>query len=120
MAPSDPRTSANTHREEKEAKDKKEQYWKVRASRLSVLFVIDSFLLRQLHEQGKTDQAKADLARLTKIRAEREAAQAKRKAEAECTPVSCGPRTAAAYDCFIAKAAEIEAKRKEQMTKHRK
>ena len=33
--------------------------------------------------QGKTDQAKADLGRLAKIRAEREAAQAKRKAEAE-------------------------------------
>lgn len=39
--------------------------------------------LLQLHEQGKTDQAKADLARLSKIRAEREAAQARRKAEAE-------------------------------------
>lgn len=37
----------------------------------------------QLHEEGKTDQAKADLSRLTKIRAEREAAAAKRKAEAE-------------------------------------
>lgn len=39
----------------------------------------------QLHEQGKTDQAKVDLARLAKIRAEREAAAAKRKAEAEGT-----------------------------------
>lgn len=39
--------------------------------------------LFQLHEQGKTEQAKTDLARLAKIRAEREAAQAKRKAEAE-------------------------------------
>jgi len=37
----------------------------------------------QLHEQGKTDRAKADLARLNKIRAEREAAAAKRQAEAE-------------------------------------
>ena len=37
----------------------------------------------QLHAAGKTDEAKADLARLAKIRAEREAAQAKRKAEAE-------------------------------------
>lgn len=37
----------------------------------------------QLHVQGKTDQAKTDLARLAKIRQEREAAQAKRKAEAE-------------------------------------
>jgi len=33
--------------------------------------------------QGKTDEAKADLSRLAKVRAEREAAQAKRKAEAE-------------------------------------
>ncbi|KAF8259724.1 casein kinase substrate phosphoprotein PP28-domain-containing protein [Lactarius quietus] len=37
----------------------------------------------QLHLEGKTDQAKADLSRLAKIRAEREAAAAKRKAEAE-------------------------------------
>jgi hypothetical protein len=33
--------------------------------------------------QGKTQEAKLDLARLAKIKAEREAAQAKRKAEAE-------------------------------------
>ncbi|KAJ8469150.1 hypothetical protein ONZ51_g9181 [Trametes cubensis] len=66
--------------EAKEKKEAQERYWK-------------------LHAQGKTDQAKADLARLAKIRAEREAAQAKRKAEAE------------------AKAAEIEAKKKEQMAK---
>ena len=37
----------------------------------------------QLHVQGKTDEAKADLKRLAKVRAEREAAQAKRKAEAD-------------------------------------
>ena len=37
----------------------------------------------QLHVQGKTEQAKTDLARLAKIRAEREAAQEKRKAEQE-------------------------------------
>jgi hypothetical protein len=37
----------------------------------------------QLHVQGKTDQAQKDLARLAKIRAEREAAQARRKAEAD-------------------------------------
>lgn len=62
----------------------------------------------QLHEQGKTDQAKADLARLAKIKAEREAAQARRKAEAEgehdssvvyccqpkpCYSQSCGDRS---------------------------
>ena len=39
--------------------------------------------LEQLHVQGKTDQAKTDLARLAKIRKEREEAQAKRKAEAD-------------------------------------
>jgi len=36
-----------------------------------------------LHAQGKTDQAQKDLARLAKVKAEREAAQAKRKAEAD-------------------------------------
>ncbi|KDR78317.1 hypothetical protein GALMADRAFT_245433 [Galerina marginata CBS 339.88] len=51
-------------REQKEKQDAKDRYWK-------------------LHVQGKTDEAKADLSRLAKIRAEREAAQAKRKAEAE-------------------------------------
>lgn len=77
-----PRELTRREREEKEAKEKKERYWK-------------------LHEQGKTEQAQADLARLAKIRAEREAAAAKRKAEAE------------------AKAAEIEAKRKEAMAKRK-
>jgi len=71
-----PRELTRREREEKEKKEAKERYWK-------------------LHEQGKTEQAKTDLARLAKIRAEREAAQAKRKAEAE------------------AKAAEVEAKKKE-------
>ncbi|RPD60683.1 hypothetical protein L226DRAFT_533133 [Lentinus tigrinus ALCF2SS1-7] len=70
-----PRELSRREREEKEKKEAKERYWK-------------------LHAQGKTDQAKSDLARLAKIRAEREASQAKRKAEAE------------------AKAAEVEAKRK--------
>lgn len=36
-----------------------------------------------MHQAGKTDEAKADLARLAKIRREREEAAAKRKAEAE-------------------------------------
>ncbi|KZT03305.1 uncharacterized protein LAESUDRAFT_729339 [Laetiporus sulphureus 93-53] len=71
-----PRELSRRERDEKEKKEAKERYWK-------------------LHEQGKTDQAKADLARLAKIRAERDAAQAKRKAETE------------------AKGAEVEAKRKE-------
>ncbi|EPS98854.1 hypothetical protein FOMPIDRAFT_1024437 [Fomitopsis schrenkii] len=67
-------------REEKDKKEAKERYWK-------------------LHEQGKTEEAKADLARLAKIRAEREAAQAKRKAEAD------------------AKASELEAKKREAAAK---
>ena len=37
----------------------------------------------QLHRAGKTEEAKSDLARLKKIKEEREAAQTKRKAEAE-------------------------------------
>lgn len=77
-----------------------------------------SHLIRyvQLHEQGKTDQAKADLARLAKIRAEREAAQAKRKAETEGTL-----HVSSSYNgdspTNLAKAAEVEAKRKEEMAK---
>ncbi|KAH8917387.1 hypothetical protein BT69DRAFT_1354799 [Atractiella rhizophila] len=54
-------------RKEKEAAEKKaaqEHYWK-------------------LHQEGKTSQAKADLARLAKIRAEREAAKAVRDATQE-------------------------------------
>ncbi|KAI8455522.1 casein kinase substrate phosphoprotein PP28-domain-containing protein [Phakopsora pachyrhizi] len=55
------------NRKEREAVEKKaaqERYWK-------------------LHQEGKTDQAKVDLARLAKIRQEREQAAAFRKAEAE-------------------------------------
>ncbi|KAH9984714.1 casein kinase substrate phosphoprotein PP28-domain-containing protein [Russula vinacea] len=59
-----PRELTRREREQKEKKEAKDRYWK-------------------LHVQGKTDQAKADLSRLAKIRAEREAATAKRKAEAE-------------------------------------
>ncbi|OAX37718.1 hypothetical protein K503DRAFT_857176 [Rhizopogon vinicolor AM-OR11-026] len=70
-----PRELSRKEREAKEKQDAKDRYWK-------------------LHLAGKTDEAKSDLARLRKIKEEREAAQAKRKAEAE------------------AKAAEIEAKRK--------
>ncbi|KDQ55928.1 hypothetical protein JAAARDRAFT_36704 [Jaapia argillacea MUCL 33604] len=69
-----PREMTRREREQKEKDDAKERWWK-------------------LHEQGKTDQAKADLARLSKIRAEREAAAARRKAETD------------------AKAAEIEKKK---------
>ncbi|GLB44204.1 putative casein kinase substrate phosphoprotein PP28 [Lyophyllum shimeji] len=75
-----PRELSRREREAKEKADAKERYWK-------------------LHLEGKTQEAKADLSRLAKIRAEREAAQAKRKAEAE------------------AKAAEVEAKRKAQLNK---
>ncbi|KAG2151117.1 casein kinase substrate phosphoprotein PP28-domain-containing protein [Suillus bovinus] len=70
-----PRELTRKEREAKEKQEAKDRYWK-------------------LHLAGKTDEAKSDLARLKKIKEEREAAQAKRKAEAE------------------AKAAEIEAKRK--------
>ncbi|KAG1732687.1 casein kinase substrate phosphoprotein PP28-domain-containing protein [Suillus paluster] len=70
-----PRELTRREREAKEKQEAKDRYWK-------------------LHLAGKTDEAKSDLARLRKIKEEREAALAKRKAEAE------------------AKAAEIEAKRK--------
>ena len=67
----------------------------------------------QLHAQGKTDQAKSDLARLAKIRAEREAAQAKRKAEAEGTFINTSVASMLILRTMSpAKAVEIEAKRK--------
>ncbi|KAH9018568.1 casein kinase substrate phosphoprotein PP28-domain-containing protein [Lactarius pseudohatsudake] len=59
-----PRELTRREREQKEKQEAKDRYWK-------------------LHVEGKTDQAKADLSRLARIRAEREAAAAKRKAEAE-------------------------------------
>lgn len=69
-----------TFSEQKEKADAKERYWKVSSS-----FCYPSCysIEIQLHVAGKTDEAKADLGRLAKIRAEREAAQAKRKAEAD-------------------------------------
>ncbi|KAI6019476.1 casein kinase substrate phosphoprotein PP28-domain-containing protein [Pisolithus microcarpus] len=70
-----PRQLTRKEREAKEKQEAKDRYWKLQAA-------------------GKTVEAQADLARLQRIREEREAAQAKRKAEAE------------------AKAAEIEAKKK--------
>ncbi|KZS89393.1 hypothetical protein SISNIDRAFT_469419 [Sistotremastrum niveocremeum HHB9708] len=69
-------------REQKEKQEAKERYWK-------------------LHLAGKTDQAKADLARLAAIRKEREEAAAKRKAEQD------------------AKQAEVDAKLKAQKEKRR-
>lgn len=74
-----PRELTRREREQKEKQEAKDRYWK-------------------LHVQGKTQEAKADLSRLAKIRAERDAAQAKRKAEAE------------------AKAAEAEAKKQAQLS----
>jgi hypothetical protein len=71
-------------REQKEKQEAKDRYWKVSFYLLIChpwLLLIIYFV--QLHVQGKTDEAKADLSRLAKIRAEREAAQAKRIAEAE-------------------------------------
>jgi len=72
-----PRQISRREKEQQDKKEAKERYWK-------------------LHQAGETDEAKSDLARLAKIRKEREEAQAKRKAESE------------------AKAAEIEAKKKAQ------
>ncbi|KII90130.1 hypothetical protein PLICRDRAFT_40331 [Plicaturopsis crispa FD-325 SS-3] len=74
-----PRELSRREKEQKDKQDAKDRYWK-------------------LHLAGKTDEAKSDLSRLAKIRAEREAAQAKRKAEAE------------------AKTAEIDAKKKAQQS----
>ncbi|TFK72363.1 hypothetical protein BDN72DRAFT_763420 [Pluteus cervinus] len=74
-----PRELTRRERSQKEKQEAKERYWK-------------------LHLEGKTDEAKSDLARLAKIRADREAAQAKRKAETE------------------AKAKEVEAKKQQQRT----
>ncbi|PPQ79329.1 hypothetical protein CVT25_002559 [Psilocybe cyanescens] len=76
----EPRQLTRREREQKEKADAKERYWK-------------------LHVAGKTDEAKSDLSRLAKIRAEREAAQAKRKAETE------------------AKLQEAEAKKQAQLAK---
>ncbi|KAH7333925.1 casein kinase substrate phosphoprotein PP28-domain-containing protein [Rhizoctonia solani] len=59
-----PRELSRREREAKEKKEAEQRYW-------------------QLHMSGKTDKAKSDMARLAKIRAEREAAAAKRKQEAE-------------------------------------
>ncbi|KAF8841055.1 hypothetical protein BDN67DRAFT_989992 [Paxillus ammoniavirescens] len=70
-----PRELTRKEREAKQKQEAEKHYWK-------------------LHLAGETDRAKSDLARLKKIKEEREAAQAKRKAEAE------------------AKAAEIDAKKK--------
>jgi len=71
-----PRELSRREREEKEKKEAKERYWK-------------------LHEQGKTDQAKADLARLAAIRKERELAAAQRKAEQEAKDAELKAKTAA-------------------------
>ena len=67
---------------------------------------------RQLHVQGKTDQAKADLSRLAKIRAEREAAAAKRKAEAEgqSSPKVLNPQSGLDFFCSpVERAKALEA-----------
>lgn len=62
-----PTLSAAIFREEAEAKAKKERY-------------------AQLTAEGKTDQAKADLARLARIRKEREDAEKRRQQEQKGTP----------------------------------
>jgi hypothetical protein len=86
-------------REAKEKKEAQERYWK-------------------LHEAGKTEQAKSDLARLAVIRKQREEAAAKRKAEQE--GVYLAPfkpyriiflRESMFLSILAAKEAEIEAKK---------
>ncbi|KAJ7270689.1 casein kinase substrate phosphoprotein PP28-domain-containing protein [Mycena haematopus] len=72
-----PRELSRREREQKEKQEAKDRYWK-------------------LHLAGKTDQAKADLGRLAKIRAEREAAAAKRKAETEAKDSEIAAKIAAA------------------------
>lgn len=64
--------------------------------------------------QGKTEEAKSDLSRLAKIRAEREAAQAKRKAENDGELYLILHLTSSYFQA--AKAAEIEAKKQAQLT----
>ncbi|KAJ7701509.1 casein kinase substrate phosphoprotein PP28-domain-containing protein [Mycena rosella] len=71
-----PRELSRREREQKEKQDAKDRYWK-------------------LHVAGKTDEAKADLGRLAKIRAEREAAAAKRQAETEAKAAELAAKTAA-------------------------
>jgi len=63
-------------REEKEKKEAKERYWK-------------------LHQAGKTDEAKSDLARLAAIRKEREQAAAQRKAETAARDAEVAAKLAA-------------------------
>lgn len=62
---------------------------------------------RALHEQGKTDEAKSDLARLKLIREQREAEAARRKAEKE----EKDAQEAARKGDLNAKLASIEAKK---------
>ena len=67
--------------------------------------------------QGKTDEAKSDLSRLAKIRAE-EAAQAKRKAEADgIMAFFCALEFDADTSWCLAKAQEAEAKKQAQIAK---
>ena len=82
----------------------------------STMHILVEFLfsfLSKLHVAGKTDQAKADLSRLAKIRADREAAAEKRKAEAEgyFDMLSCMP-SITDLSLSLAKKSELEAKQK--------
>jgi len=63
-------------REQKEKQEAKDRYWK-------------------LHMAGKTDQAKADLARLAEIRKQREEALSKRKAEQDAKTAALEAKTKA-------------------------
>ena len=97
-------------REAKEKQEAKERYWKVGEHSRDLMV----HLIRvQLHLAGKTEEARSDLARLKIIKEEREAAQAKRKAEAEGPylrpPIPCPNINSVLLR--TAKAAEIDAKK---------
>ena len=74
--------TGTARREAKEKVEAKERYMKVCKLVCELLLLLLTATV-QLHVQGKTEQAQKDLARLAKIKAEREAALAKRKAEAD-------------------------------------
>lgn len=79
-----------------------------------VFLLLTNLEFLKLHAAGKTDQAKLDLARLAKIRKEREEAQAKRKAEAEGLLIDIRSVCQSSNHLFrpTAKAKELEEKKK--------
>ncbi len=71
----------------------------------------------QMHQAGKTEEAKSDLARLAKIRKEREEAQVKRKAELEGGSCASSCAFMLTNTSNLAKAAEVEAKKQSSSQK---